>query len=300
MSLTTISTSNIRNRTHIKKYALAVAVIITILIVASILIILQDTRQYFFFQDPDFSVSDNSESAKWKSFGWHFSDPFDYKISFGNDSATLFYNESSGMNWAGAVLLQGRQPHSTESGPKILGGASINDAKEADYVEFSNSSLIENGKFFLEARVMVTARNYTVFDTNGEAISNVGADLMFGFDEANYDEPNMTKQVAIHAGVLFSRAWWDNETRTIHHNSNWSNLTSDLYAGDFQITLIRGQIPELNTFYTFKIDLTEIIKNIFDLTQKEVLRFYGVQVYVDGIGSYTEATFDYVKTSVNS
>ena len=284
-----------------KKYGLAaIAVAIIAILLLAYVFYPRGLQLYFFFQDSDFSLVHDSKLDKWESFGWNKSDPFDYKVSFGNDSATLFYNESSGREWGGTVLLQGRQPHSGESVPGILGGTSFQDSKEVDYVEFNRSNPIKNGMFFLEARVMVTARNYTVFDANGEAVSNVGADLMFGFDDANYDDPNNMTKAAIHAGIIFSRASWDNETKTIYHAPNWSNLTTDLYGKDFQITFIRWQIPELNTFYTPRIDLAEIIAKIFELTHTETIRFYGVQVYVDGIGSYTQATFNYVRTSLNS
>lgn len=279
-----------------KKYAWAGISVAIVAILILALVFYPKAQQYFFFQDSDFSIGYGSEMAKWKSFGWHFSDPFNYEADFGNSNATLFYNESSGENWGGAVLLQGKQPHSMGIGPKILGGTSIDSAKEVEYVEFSSSKPIGEGKFFLEARVMVTARNYTVFAGNAETISNVGADLMFGFDEANYTDSNMTKQVAIHAGILFSRASWDNVTRSIHHSENWSGVTPDPYTGDIQLTLIRGQIPLVNEWYTFKIDLSEILKTIFDLTHKQEIRFYGVQVYSDGISCYTHATFDYVRT----
>lgn len=284
---------------NMKKFGwvIVATIIIAALMLGSVLYP-RDFQHYFFFQDSGFLSGSDSTLVKWKPFGWNFSHPFNYNVDSSDGDARLFYNESSGANWGGAVVLQGRQPHSMESGPRILGGTSIESAKEVEYVEFSSSKPIEEGKFFLEARVMVTARNYTVFAGNAEAISNVGADLMFGFDEANYDDPNMTKQVAIHAGILFSRVWWDNETRTIHHDDNCSGLTSDLYYKDIQITLIRGQIPQLNTLYSFRIDLSEIIQNIFDLTQKQKIRFYGVQVYADGISSYTVAKFDYVKTSL--
>lgn len=282
-----------------KKYALTgVAGAVTAILILAFIFYPRDVQQYFFFQDSDFSISPNSDVAKWKSFGWHFSDPFNYRVDFGSRNATVFYNESSGENWGGAVLLQGKQPHSMEIGPRILGGTSIDNAKEVGYVEFSGSKPVEGGKFFLEARVMVAARDYTVFAGNAEAISNVGADLMFGFDDVNYDDSNMTNQVAIHAGILFSRVWWDSTTRTIHHDGNWSGITSDLYTRDIQITLIRGQIPQLNTWYMFRIDLSEIIRTIFDLTHTEKIRFYGIQVYADGISSYTHATFDYIRTSL--
>ncbi|RLI42801.1 hypothetical protein DRO69_09985, partial [Candidatus Bathyarchaeota archaeon] len=154
---------------------------------------------------------------------------------------------------------------------------------------------IEKSRFFLEARVMVTKRNYTVFN-NAEAVSNVGVDLMFGFDDANYDDPDINKTVAIHAGVLFSRAYWDSETKTLHHTNIGSWNTPSPYDNDYQLTLVRGKITQLNTWYKFTLDMAKILDTIFDLTKKERIYFYGIQVYVDGISSYTEATFDYVKT----
>ena len=84
-------------------------VIIATIIIAALMLVLvlypRDFQHYFFFQDSGFLSGSDSTLVKWKPFGWNFSYPFNYNVDFGNGNVTLFYNESSGANWGGAVVL---------------------------------------------------------------------------------------------------------------------------------------------------------------------------------------------------
>lgn len=254
---------------------------------------------FFFFQDPEFHNGLGSDEIKWEGSSWNFSSNFTGDFDIQGGLATLFYNESTGDEWGGTVLVQGKLPHEWGKYLQPLEGLTKANAKPVEYVTFENKSPIPEGKFLLKVKVMVTERNYTVFGSYREAVSNVGVDLMFGFDEANYNDPDTGKTVAIHADVILGRVAWDNSTKTETHTPNQSVISPSPYDKDYHLTLIRGQITQLNTWHTFKIDLSEIINTIFSLTKSETIRYYGAQVYTDGIGSYTTAIFDCVETTVD-
>jgi len=259
----------------------------------------EQLRSFFFFQDPEFLYGLGSDEIKWEGSSWNFSSRFTGDSNIQEGLATLFYNESTGDEWGGTVLVQGKLPHKWGKHLQPLEGTTKANAKPVEYVMFENKSPIPEGKFLLKVKVMVTERSYTVFGSYGEAVSNVGVDLMFGFDNANYNDPDVLKQVAIHADVILSRVAWDNSTKTESHTSDQSVISPSPYDNDTHLTLIRGQITQLDTWHTFEIDLAEIINTIFSLTKKETIRFYGAQVYTDGIGSYTTAIFNYVETTVD-
>jgi len=256
-------------------------------------------HDFFFFQDPEFLNGSDPAEIRWEGSSWNFSSRFSGDFAIQDGLATLFYNENSGDEWGGTVLVQGKLPHQWGSYLQLLGGTSQEDAKPVEYVVFERRHPIPEGKFLLKAKVKVTERSYTVFGSYGEAVSNVGVDLMFGFDAADYDDPDTSKTAAIHADVILSRVAWDNSTKTQTHTPPQSAISPSPYDKDYHLTLIRGQITQLNTWYTFDIDLAEIINTIFNSTKKGTIRYYGAQVYADGIGSYTTAIFDYVKTTVD-
>jgi len=252
-------------------------------------------QHYFFFQDPNFQ--NNGVTRKWYTYTWNQSNQFTGFSKFSNGTAHVFYNTSD--VWAGAVFMQGKHAHKGYIGSweNILGGHTHKEAKKVEYVEFLRHVLPPRNKFFLLAKVKVLQRNYTVFGANEKAYSHVGVDLMFGFDDKNYDDPNRFNQVAIHADILFSRAIWDNITKTLTHENPESHIYFTDFDGDYRISLTRSKIEQLNQWYTFKLDLVEIIETIFRLLPSiQKIRLYGVLVYVDGVSSYTEVQFDYVKT----
>jgi hypothetical protein len=217
-----------------------------------------------------------------------------------NGSANLYYNESGGKGWGGAIFLQGTHPH-TGFRDFILGGTDRQSAVLKEFISFSRTDEIPENEFILSAKIMVNERNYTHFGNQREAVSNVGVDLMFGYDNANYSDPDWNNRVAIHADVILSRSYWDNETKTIHHNEPPISADSlSKYDQDWHLTLIRGKMENIGTWYEFKIDLREIIETIFNITKVNTLHFRGVQVYVDGISSYTKATFSYIYTHLRS
>jgi len=246
----------------------------------------------FFFQNPDFIDGPN---IKWCGSHWNFSYPFSYNVSMKNGLATLFYNESSKTGeWGGVVFLQGKLPHSWGSCSRPLGGLSKENNTELDYIEFRRCAPITPNKYFLHVRVKILARNFTYLLEHNESVSNVGVDLMFGFDSANYEDSDTNHRVAIHADIIFSRAYWFDDGQ-IHHNEppEYANSPSR-YDRDWHLTLIVGKISDLGTWYEFNVDLYTIFSQIFKLTGTNTLRYYGAQVYADGTNSFTEAVFDYV------
>ena len=81
-------------------------------------------------------------------------------------------------------------------------------------------------------------------------ISNVGVDLMFGFDNADYDDKGENHCVVIYADVIISRVYWDTQTKTLHHNDSLESHDSlSPYDADYHLTLIRGQIAQLNKWH---------------------------------------------------
>ena len=255
------------------------------------------TLEYFFLRDRNFA---NTLVPVWNTSTWSKSEEFDgYSRFFSGGGADLYYNETGGKGWGGAVFLQGTHPHNV-SRDFILGGINRQSAVLREYVTFKRTDEIPEKEFNLSAKVMVHERNYTTFGNRFTADSAVGVDLMFGFDDAEYDYEYWNVTSAIHADVILSRVFWDNGTKTLQHISNCSDNSGSIYDADFHLTLVRGKIESTDTWYEFNIDLGEVIETIFNITHVDTLHFRGVQVYIDGISSYTKATFSYVYTSLTS
>jgi hypothetical protein len=257
-------------------------------------------QKYFFIQDPDFV--NWGVIRYWYPFTWNSTSSFTGFAKYANGTyAHLFYNDTGASDgWgAGAVFLQGKHPHQGYEWRKIFAGTSKSNAKEVEYVKFRRDIPIPKEKFFLLAKVKVLRRNYTVFKENDLARSQVGVDLMFGFDDKNYDDPDLFNRVAIHVDILLSKVIWDKATKTPVHERILSHVDYlPEYDDDYHLTLVRGKIEQLNQWYTFKLDLAEIIETIFKLLPIQKLRLYGILVYTDGISSYTEVIYDYVKTAL--
>jgi len=86
-----------------------------------------------------------------------------------------------------------------------------------------------------------------------------------------------------------------------HTDINRGHNSPSDYDKDYHLTLIRGKIENTAVWKEFEIDLGEIIETIFDiLPTVNTIHFRGAQVYIDGVSSYTKATFSYVYTSLES
>lgn len=259
------------------------------------------TLEYFFFRDVKLG---NTVARVWGNWTWNKSVEngglFDgYSRFCSSGGADLFYNESGGKGWGGAIFLQGTHPHTFRD--SILGGINRQSAVLEEYISFKRTDEIPENEFILSAKVMVHERNYTGFGDSVEAVSNVGIDLMFSYDDADYHDPDWNHSVAVHADVILSRVWWDNENKIHHNEIGESSVAPFGYDADYHLPLIRGKIETLGVWNTFEIDLGEIVETIFNLLQGvNTIHFRGVQVYIDGISSYTRATYSWVFTRISS
>jgi len=261
-------------------------------------------QEYFFFQDPDF-INDGL-IRYWKTYNWSHSlesQGLPYApgaqafAKYTNGTAHLFFNVSNG--WAGAIFGQGTHPHGYWKYRSILGGASRKTAKPVDHVTFLRDAPLPLGKFFFVAKVRVLLRNYTDFGNYTTAYAHVSPELMFAFDDADYDNPDWNVTSAIHVDMVLSRVKWDRETKTLQHEEPEIHLYEAAYDGDYHISQTVGKIEELNKWYTFKIDLAPYIENIFKLLPDvNEIRFKGITVGIDGCSATMEAQYDYVGTKL--
>ncbi|MBU2534527.1 MAG: hypothetical protein KKB37_17445 [Alphaproteobacteria bacterium] len=240
-------------------------------------------QQYFFFQDADFWNDSDALMVKWLGRTWNFS-----VLGNGNYAnitsgmAWLRFNESSGQNWGGAILLQGYHPHGRGNWYELLGGTSSDEASPVNGVTFYNGSEIPEGKFLLYTKVMLLERQYTTLVVNITKekselpVGNVGVDLMFSYeyrDDNNklrlstYDDKDPGKGGAIHADVLFSRFSYDN-TGTLMHTPigpEGDSVNDSPYDGDCHISLVRSQIEDVDTWYELEVDIGKVVDRIFEL-----------------------------------
>ena len=258
--------------------------------------------EYFFFRDVKFT---NTIARVWGNWTWNKSIEnggfFDgYSRFRSSGGADLSYNETGDKGWGGAMFLQGTHPHTFRE--SILGGANRQSVVLKEYISFKRTDEIPENEFILSSKVMVHERNYTDFGDSVEAVSNVGIDLMFGYDDADYHDSDWNHPAAIHADVILSRVWWDNETKALHHNEiGESSVAPFGYDADYHLPLIRGKIETLGVWSTFEIDLAEIVETIFVLLEDvNTIHFRGVQVYIDGKSSYAKATYSWVLTKIRS
>jgi hypothetical protein len=147
------------------------------------------------------------------------------------------------------------------------------------------------------AKVQVLSRNYTYFGDYDKAFAHVSPELMFAFDDADYDNPDWHVRGAIHVDMVLSRVKWDRETKTLEHEEPQIHLYPAAYDADYHISQTVGKIEELNKWYTFKIDLGPYIENIFrSLPDVDEIRFKGITIGIDGCSATMEAQYDYIGT----
>jgi len=259
--------------------------------------LIETMREYFFFQDGEF-LNDGS----WSLYNYSVPEPSNVVETFQkytNQCAHGFYNITDG-DWAGAQFLQGQLPHGWRGWGSILGGTSPENAKPVNGVTFYREFPIPENKFFFNAKVKILQRNYTTFGDNTWAYANIAPQFTFAYDDEDYDDPNKWNRVAINVEIILSQAKWDKETRTLTHTDNDTWLFESPWDGDYHICIVVGKIIELNKWYTFKVDMKDVIDTVFEYVPAQKITFKAIIIGNDGSGSYSEAMYECAYMSVEN
>lgn len=250
-------------------------------------------QQYFFFQDADFSKSNNI-IRYWRPHTYHHLPTNQTSFTkFTNQTAHGFYNVSGDV-WVGAVFLQGDLPHKINSWGSILGGSSKKSADKVDGVNFFRSNPIPEETYFLNAKVKILQRNYTSgCAPDGYSWAHVVPQFSFAFDDSNYDDADTDHKVCVYVEVALSSVVWDNETRTLAHRTPGPYFFTTPWDNDYHIFFGEGKMEELDKWCSFKIDMGKIINKIFDMIPNITkLTFKSVLLGCDGCASYLEVMYD--------
>jgi len=239
-------------------------------------------------------------------------DPSNYAIVGSNGlaklraySTAIFIPDCHG--WSNAFFHQGRIPY---SGGIYEGKFKIwtpNGETVADGIEYPFVTDYETGKHFITVRVRVTKR----YVNQAFAFASVLLFFLFQYKFSDgslspYDSPAKTSYLqSLHYDVFLSRArrtaWIYSEDEVGVTDWDWG----DAYNNDLHVQCVAGKMSNVGQWYTFTLDLGELLNKCVALTidafasnyvytfpQSLILRYMGLSAEV--IGSELEVEVDYI------
>lgn len=263
-------------------------------------IILKDIpidQQYFFFNDGELLLSEDTMIHYWE-IGVNPTN----EQTYGNISNGVGYvsmNESTGSDWGWSSFSQGDCPWKIY--PDMLYGKTFGEAVNIPYdwgVEFRRNDIPEQGEYFLTSKVYLDEREYVHDVESGDPKCNMGVVLYCSYElngqsQTYFGEAQSEYNEYLAIDVYFSSSFWNGST---FEPIDYDDVTTR-NNGYTIFQTAPNQLQTEDTWKSYNIDMNWVLTKTFNKLPSNVtsIMVRAVQFYVEGSGTFISARFDYLQ-----
>lgn len=264
----------------------------------------RDCNQFFFIKDPHFTVPLDS-NVFWDRELWNNPNPDSVVIQDGK--LWLFYNETQGI-YGNAGVFQGKHADSRRTHDLWIGKSDYR-GNFSEYLELSD--YVQKGKFWLRAGFRLNQIGFNCYPNVTKlgypvdpfARVNLGITLMCAIGNEEFSLGAKTLWLDVYfAGFNLNETHIWSIPKDYHYVFD-NPVSGDLHGGYW--TWQTDPVSDPDKWFTVKIDLGryigETLKDFRDqgVMEIEKIRIFGFILFLETIGSYAEAEYDFIETCIS-
>jgi hypothetical protein len=242
---------------------------------------------FFFVRDPEFTTP-TIPSASWGVEAWNKN--LDSISEIANGALHLFYNGTRTYVYGNSGAFQGRHADGRFTNQSLLIGKSPQEAVSSENLVFNKT--LPSGRFWVKARFKIDRMGYNSFPS----AVNLGITLMCAINNNSFSIQTQPLWLDVYfAGYIPYRTNIGTVPKDLHYvNYRDDGIHAGYYVGEVQPS-------DFGIWVEVSADLGDYMSKTLNLITQvtiETIRVYGFIVFLECVGAYAEAEYDYVETYV--